>query len=86
MEEDIEEDEAVCIFIGLLSNCLKRQTTDLVKLSETHLQTVIRGSKRSKDNLDIPDNDEIVAYKACVLEYKSFDHINRHLKYKSNGK
>ena len=69
MEEDIEEDEAVCIFIGLLSNCLKKQTTDLVKLSETHLQTVIRGSKKSKDNLDIPGNDEIMAYKAFVLEY-----------------
>ena len=33
MEKDTAEDEAVCIFIELLSNCLKRRTTDLIKLS-----------------------------------------------------
>lgn len=75
MEEDIEEDEAVCIFIGLLSNCLKRQTTDLVKLSETRLQTVIKTSRKRKDNLNIPGDEEIMPHKACLLEYAYFDHI-----------
>ena len=37
MEQDIEQDEAGCILSKLLSNCHKRQTTDLVKLSETRL-------------------------------------------------
>ena len=41
MEQDIEEDEARCIFSKLLSSSHKKQTTDLVKLSETRLQTVI---------------------------------------------
>lgn len=75
MEEDIEEDEAVCIFIGLLSNCLKKQTTDLVKLSETRLQTVIKTSRKRKDNLNIPGDEEIMPHKACLLEYAYFDHI-----------
>ena len=35
MEKDMEEDEAICTFNELLSNFLKRQTTDLLKLSET---------------------------------------------------
>ena len=37
MEKDIEEDEAVCIFLELLSNCYKGRTTDLMKLSETQI-------------------------------------------------
>ena len=36
--------------------------------------------------MDIPDDEEIMAHKACVLEYTSFDQISRHFKRKSNGK
>ena len=61
----------VFIFIELLSNCSKRQTNDLVKLLETRLQTVIKASKKCKDNLDIHDYEEIMAHKACLLEYTS---------------
>ena len=86
MEKHTEEDEAVCILIELLSNCHKRRTTDLIKLSETRLQTIIKASKKRKDNLDIYDSEEIMAHKACLLEYTSSDHISRHLKRKSNGK
>ena len=86
MEKDTEEDKAVCIFVELSSNCHKRRTTDLIKLSETRLQTIIKASKKRKDNLDIHDDEEIMAHKACILEYTFSDHISRHLKRKSNDK
>ena len=76
----------MCIFIELLSNCRKRHTTDLIKLSETRLQTVIKANKKRKDNLNIHDDEEIIAHEACFLEYTSSDHISRHLKRKSNSK
>ena len=37
MEKDTEEDEAVYIFLELLSNCYRRRTSDLMKLSETQI-------------------------------------------------
>ena len=86
MEKDTEEDGAVCIFIEFLSNCHKRQFTDFIKLSETCLQIVIKASKMRKDNLDILDDEEIIAHKACLLKYTSSDQISRHLKCDSNGK
>ena len=86
MEKDSEEDKAVCIFVELSSNCHERRTTDLIKLSETRLQTFIKASKKRKDNLDVHDDEEIMAHKACLLEYTFSDHISRHLKRKSNGK
>ena len=58
----------------------------MVKLSQTRLKSVIKVSKESKDNLDIYDDEEIMAHKACLVEYTSSDPISRHLKRKSNGK
>ena len=83
MEKDTEEND---IFIELLSNCHNRRTTDLIKLSETCLQTVIKASQKHKDNLYIHDDEEIMAHKAWFLEYTSSDLISRYLKCKSNGK
>ena len=84
MEKDNEEDEAVCIFIKLLSNCHKRRTIDLT--NSNHLQIVMKANKKRKDNLDIHDDEEIMPRKVCLLEYTSFDHISRQLKRKTNGK
>ena len=86
MEKDTKEDEAVCIFIELLNNCHKRRTIDFRKLSETRLQTVIKASKKRKDNVDIHNNEEIMTHKACLLKYTSSNFISKHLKCKSNGK
>ena len=68
MEKDTEEDETLCVFIKLLSNCHEGRTTDLINLSKTCLQTVIEASKKCKDNLDIHDDKEIMVHKACLLE------------------
>ena len=86
MEKDAKEDETVCIFIELLSNCSKTHTTDLIKLSDTRLQTVLKSSKKGKDDLNIHNDEGIMACKACFLEYTSYDHISRHLRRKSNSK
>lgn len=67
MERDTEEDQAVRIFIGHLSNYQKRRTTNLINLSEIHLQTVIKSSEKHKDNLDIHDDEEML-HETCLLE------------------
>ena len=86
MEKD-DEDEAACIFIELLTSCNKRQmSSDMVKLSNTRLETVAKASNRRKDNLDIHSIGGKVAHRACLLEYTSSDHIIRHLKRKNIGK
>ena len=58
----------------------------MIKLSETCLQTVIEASKKRKDNLDNHNDKEVIAHKACLLEYMSSNRISRQLKHESNSK
>ena len=58
----------------------------MIKLSEICLQTVIEASKKRKDNLDNHNDKEVIAHKACLLEYMSSNRISRQLKHESNGK
>ena len=85
MKEDTEDSEEFCIFTEVLSNCQKRQTKKLVKPSEPRLATVHKASKKRRDTLETQNIREKVAHKGCLLEYKSSDHIKRHLKRKNNG-
>ena len=82
---DAIEDRNLCIFKNHIG-CSVNAVYSPVELSSTRKDTVKQSSLRRKDNLhlSLDSINSLYYHTNCYLSYISDDHINRHLKRKSN--
>ena len=77
---DEEGHESRCVFRGILHTCRRRSDSEFRETNVGSLKEVSRKCKDNFYNRLSKDSSTLTAHEKCNLEYKSSDHIRRHLK------
>ena len=77
---DEEGHESRCVFRGILHTCRRRSDSEFRETNVGSLKEVSRKRKDNFYNRLSKDSSTLTAHEKCNLEYKSSDHIRRHLK------